>query len=97
MPQTNLTNARKESTDRHTRDPKQVEWLHSFYQIFRDLSELVKQHFPNGIPWNPKGEPAQVVAKALASPAASPAPVAGSGAPPPPAPAPAGGDRKSVV
>ncbi|KAH8172652.1 adenylyl cyclase-associated protein [Sarocladium implicatum] len=70
------------------KDQKQIDWLQAFYQIFRDLSDLTKQHFSNGIPWNPKGEPAQVVAKSLASsPSGSAAPTPGSGAPPPPPPA----------
>lgn len=73
------------------KDPKQVEWLHSFYQIFRDLSEFVKQHYANGIPWNPKGEPAQAVAKTLVAAAPASAAASGSAPPPPPAPAPTGG------
>lgn len=74
------------------RDQKQIDWLQAFYQIFRDLSDLTKQHFSNGIPWNPKGDPAQVVAKSLASsPSASAAPTPGAGGPPPPAPAPPAG------
>ncbi|KAH7313151.1 adenylyl cyclase-associated protein-like protein [Rhexocercosporidium sp. MPI-PUGE-AT-0058] len=36
-------------------DPKQVEWIQSYYQIFKDLAEYIKQTFPQGIPWNPKG------------------------------------------
>ena len=75
-------------------DPQQVEWIHSYYQIFRDLAEYVKQYFPQGIPWNPKGRPALEVSKALrgAPPAAAlpapPAPTAGGGPPPPPPPPP---------
>ncbi|KAH8894033.1 hypothetical protein GQ53DRAFT_744803 [Thozetella sp. PMI_491] len=73
------------------KDPQQVEWIQSYYQIFRDLTEYVKQHFPQGIPWNPKGQPAQEVAKAIkAGGAAAPPPPApsGAGAPPPPPPPP---------
>ncbi|KAI4865105.1 adenylate cyclase associated N terminal-domain-containing protein [Hypoxylon rubiginosum] len=68
--------------------PDQVEWVQAFYQVFRDLAEYVKQYFPNGIPWNPKGQPAAEVAKNLES-ATSPA--AAAAAPPPPPPPPAGG------
>lgn len=69
------------------RDAKQVEWIQSFYQIFKQLRDYVKQYFANGIPWNPKGQPAAAVVKALDS-----APAAGgAAAPPPPPPPPAGG------
>ncbi|KAK6948405.1 hypothetical protein Daesc_010171 [Daldinia eschscholtzii] len=68
------------------KDADQVEWVQSFYQVFRDLADYVKQYFPNGIPWNPSGLPAADVAKALDS-----APTADFGAPPPPPPLAAGG------
>ena len=72
------------------RDPAQVEWIQSFYQLFRDLTEYVKQYYPNGIPWNPKGQPAGEVAKAVSASVngapAPPPPGAASGAPPPPPP-----------
>lgn len=75
------------------RDPDQVEWIQSFYQIFRDLTEYVKQYFPNGIPWNPQGQSAADIAKAIStSGAAAPPPpappAAAGGAPPPPPPGP---------
>lgn len=65
----------------YPRDAQQTEWVQAFYQVFRDLTDYVKEHFPNGIPWNPKGQPAQEVAKSLSA----------SSAPPPPPPPPAGG------
>lgn len=66
-----------------------MQWIQSFYQIFRDLTEYLKQYFPNGIPWNPKGESAADVLKTIsASGAAAPPPPP---PPPPPAPAPATG------
>ncbi|KAI0470162.1 adenylate cyclase associated N terminal-domain-containing protein [Xylaria cf. heliscus] len=65
------------------KNPEQVQWIQSFYQIFRDLTEYVKQYFPNGIPWNPKGESAAQVAKTISS--------SGAAAPPPPPPPAAGG------
>ncbi|KAK1594470.1 adenylate cyclase associated N terminal-domain-containing protein [Colletotrichum navitas] len=58
----------KEQKDK---DVQQTEWVQAFYQVFRDLTDYVKQHFPNGIPWNPKGEPAQEVAKSLSASAAA--------------------------
>ncbi|KAI8954066.1 adenylate cyclase associated N terminal-domain-containing protein [Xylaria longipes] len=79
------------------KNPEQVQWIQSFYQIFRDLTEYVKQYFPNGIPWNPKGESAAQVAKTISSSSSSgaaapppPAPPAAGGAPPPPPPPPPG-------
>lgn len=78
------------------KDPRMVEWIQSYYQIFRDLTDYVKNYFPNGVPWNPKGRPAQEVAKSISSspspssvaPASAPAP--SGGAPPPPPPPPPG-------
>ncbi|KAI1348190.1 adenylate cyclase associated N terminal-domain-containing protein [Xylaria sp. FL0043] len=78
------------------KNPEQIEWIQSFYQIFRDLTEYVKQYFPNGIPWNPQGQSAADVAKTIsASGAAAPSPpplppasAAAGGAPPPPPPGP---------
>ncbi|KAK4448107.1 putative adenylyl cyclase [Podospora aff. communis PSN243] len=70
-------------------DPKMIEWIQSYYQIFRDLTDYVKNYFPNGVPWNPKGRPAQEVVKSLsAAPSAPPAPSAGGPPPPPPPPGP---------
>lgn len=75
-----------------------MQWIQSFYQIFRDLTEYVKRYFPNGIPWNPQGESAADVAKTISASGAAPppppppppppAPSATGGAPPPPPPPP---------
>lgn len=75
------------------RDAQQTEWVNAFYQVFRDLADYVKQNFASGIPWNPKGQPAQEVAKSLSASAASaaappPPPPAGGLPPPPPPPGP---------
>lgn len=78
-------------TNQTVRDPKQTEWVQSFYQVFKDLADYVKQYFPNGIPWNPNGQPAQEVLKSLSSdsaPSPAPAPPAGGAPPPPPPPGP---------
>ncbi|KAI0896970.1 adenylate cyclase associated N terminal-domain-containing protein [Annulohypoxylon nitens] len=77
-------------------DPDQVEWIQSFYQVFKDLIEYVKQYCPSGIPWNPKGQSASDVSKTLASgpststttPSPPPPPAAGGAPPPPPPPGP---------
>lgn len=70
-----------------------MEWVQSFYQLFRDLADYVKQYSPTGVPWNPNGQPAQEVVKSLSSgaPASTRAPApspAAGGAPPPPPPPP---------
>ncbi|KAI9639930.1 suppressor of rasval19 [Ciborinia camelliae] len=76
------------------KDPKQVEWIQSFYQVFKDLSEYVKDNFPNGIPWNPKGLDLEAASKDVDQKASSPpaphpnAPTGGAAPPPPPPPPP---------
>ena len=70
------------------RDPKQVSWIQSYYKIFKDLAEYVKDTFPNGIPWNPKGLPLEDALKAADAKTAGP-PKAAGGPPPPPPPPPA--------
>ena len=74
------------------RDPKQIEWLQAFYEIFRELTDYVKHFYAAGITWNPNGESAQEVAKSLTS-GTSPPPAlvpgaAGAAPPPPPPPGP---------
>jgi len=76
------------------KDPKQVEWVQAYYQIFKDLIEYVQQNFSQGLPWNPKGLDAMEAAKIVESqegPPAAPHPKAApssGGAPPPPPPPP---------
>ncbi|KAI5922600.1 adenylyl cyclase-associated protein [Camillea tinctor] len=77
------------------KDPDQVEWIQAFYQVFRDLADYVKQYFPQGIPWNIKGESAAEVARkisvsssSIATPPSPPAPAGGAPPPPPPPPGP---------
>lgn len=75
----------------HLRDPKHVEWIQSFYAVFKDLSELLKQHLSGGLPWNPKGGSVQEAAKTIAPSKVAPpgpAPSAGGAPPPPPPPGP---------
>ncbi|KAL2173872.1 adenylate cyclase associated N terminal-domain-containing protein [Thermothelomyces heterothallicus CBS 202.75] len=81
-------------TANKNKDEQQIEWVKAFYQVFRDLTDYVKNYFPNGIPWNPKGVPAAEAAKAVNSAPPAPAAPAASGAsaaapsPPPPPPPP---------
>ncbi|KAJ2892574.1 adenylate cyclase-associated protein [Zalerion maritima] len=80
----------KSAKESGNEDHKQ--WVQTFYSIFRELQEYVKRYFSTGIPWNPKGKPADEVAKELASPAKGapappgPPPPPGAGGPPPPPP-----------
>lgn len=67
--------------------------MQAFYQVFRDLTEYVKQYFPSGVVWNAKGKPAKEVmaevdGKPKEAPAAPPAPAPSAGGPPPPPPPP---------
>jgi adenylyl cyclase-associated protein len=85
-----------------SRDPKQVQWIQSYYQIFKDLSEYVKNTFPHGLTWNPNGvspkEAMKTVSSRESSPSQAPAPSPSSsqassataGGPPPPPPPPPG-------
>lgn len=68
------------------KDADQVAWIQSFFQIFKDLTEYVKQYYPNGVTWNPQGQPAAEVAKSVPAVGAATAAAA-----PPPPPPPAGG------
>ena len=70
-----------------------MEFVQTFYQVFRHLAEYVKQYFPNGIIWNSNGKPAKEVMAEVASrqqqhPSGPAAPAAGGPPPPPPPPPP---------
>lgn len=81
----------KVAADCGYRSPEQVEWINAFYAVFRDLAEYVKQTFPNGIPWNPKGVSASEAARTTSTSdptTAAPPPGAAGGLPPPPPPPP---------
>ncbi|KAF4628488.1 hypothetical protein G7Y89_g9660 [Cudoniella acicularis] len=70
------------------KEPKYVEWVQSYYQIFRDLMEYVKNTYSQGIPWNPKGVSIEEAIKSIqqSSPSPAAAQPKGAGAPPPPPP-----------
>lgn len=75
-------------------DPQHTEWVKTFYQIFKDLSEYTKEYFNSGIVWNPNGKSYKEVIQTLGSgsatsaPPAPPAPAGGAPPPPPPPPGP---------
>ncbi|KFY66808.1 hypothetical protein V496_01912 [Pseudogymnoascus sp. VKM F-4515 (FW-2607)] len=86
------------------KDPQQVQWIQSYYQIFKDLSAYVKETFPHGLTWNANGvspkeamktvssrepTPSQA-AESSPSKSPSPAPSGAAGGPPPPPPPPPG-------
>lgn len=71
-----------------------MEWVQSYYQVFRDLTEYVKLSFPHGILWNSNGvspaEASKLVEDAQSPPSSSkPARISGGPPPPPPPPGPA--------
>ncbi|PBP17157.1 adenylyl cyclase-associated protein [Diplocarpon rosae] len=72
--------------------PKQVEWIQSYYNVFKELTEYVKQTFPIGIQWNIDGVPAEQAMKLVesnqSSPPPQPQPATGGAPPPPPPPGP---------
>lgn len=77
------------------RDPKQVEWIQTYYSIFKKLEEYVQNTFPTGIPWAVRGvsiEEARKQVEQVESVHAAPHPQAvgavGAGGPPPPPPPP---------
>ncbi|EPB89149.1 suppressor of rasval19 [Mucor circinelloides] len=80
------------------KEPKHVAWCQSFLAFLEDLAVYVKENFPTGLPWNPKGDkpdafigksPSNAGASASsAAPPAPPAPSAGGPPPPPPPPPP---------
>ncbi|KFY22982.1 hypothetical protein V493_06169 [Pseudogymnoascus sp. VKM F-4281 (FW-2241)] len=78
------------------KDPKQVQWIQSYYQIFKDLSEYVKNTFPHGLTWNANGVSPKEAMKIVNSPSSSPSTTtttsagAGGSPPPPPPPPPPG-------
>jgi len=75
------------------KDPKQVEWVQSYYQVFKDLKKYVQQTYPQGIPWNPKGVSAEDAIKLVEQtqpvpPRPHPQASIAAGVPPPPPPPP---------
>ncbi len=78
------------------RDRKHVEWIQSFYQIFKSLVRYVKEHHAAGLIWNKDGRDPREVMQELhpgQSSTNAPAPSssnggAAGGAPPPPPPPP---------
>ncbi|CAG8958475.1 hypothetical protein HYFRA_00009789 [Hymenoscyphus fraxineus] len=66
-------------------DPKQVEWIQAYYQIFKILKEYIVETFPHGVPWNPKGQPLEEVVKGFEQPSKGAPPPPPPGPPPPPA------------
>jgi adenylyl cyclase-associated protein len=70
------------------RDPRQVEWVNSYYLVFKELVDYVKDTFPMGIPWNPRGVSAEEAMKSEVLPPPQPLKSAASPSPPPPPPPP---------
>lgn len=70
------------------RDRAHVDWVQSFYQIFKSLAAYVKQHHPGGLYWNKDGLDAREVMQQVqqGSPNSETAAPTSNGAPPPPPP-----------
>ncbi|KAL0097853.1 adenylate cyclase associated N terminal-domain-containing protein [Phycomyces blakesleeanus] len=77
------------------KDPKHVEWSQAFLTVLDNLGRFVKENYPTGLPWNPKGENLETymsqnnTSTASAPAPTTPAPAAGGPPPPPPPPPPA--------
>lgn len=74
------------------KNPKHIEWLQAYYAIFTELSQFLKNNYPNGVVWNANGvslKEALESSQPAAAPPAPPAPSAGGPPPPPPPPGPA--------
>jgi adenylyl cyclase-associated protein len=63
-----------------------VEWVQSFYGIFKSLLEYTKQYFANGVTWNPAGKPADEAAKSMGANKSAGAPKTANTSPPVPPP-----------
>lgn len=71
-----------------------IEWLQAYYAIFAELSQFIKDTYPQGVVWNAKGVSLKEAIqssepKTSSSPPAPPAPSTGGPPPPPPPPGPA--------
>ncbi|KAI4193208.1 MAG: hypothetical protein LQ346_003987 [Caloplaca aetnensis] len=74
------------------KDQTHVQWVQTFYRIFRSLTDYVKQHYPSGLTWNPNGiDPLQATEEVNnpdQSSTRSPPPQSSARGPPPPPPLP---------
>lgn len=66
------------------KDPKQVEWIRSFYKVITSLEEYTKKHYHMGLTWNAKGVDAKEALAAIDSSSGFRSDVS----PPPPPPLP---------
>lgn len=73
------------------RDQTHVQWVQTFYRIFKSLTAYVKQHYASGLTWNPEGiDPLQAIEEVNSAPQQQQpsGPASGGGPPPPPPPPP---------
>ncbi|KAL9595485.1 MAG: hypothetical protein Q9219_006414 [cf. Caloplaca sp. 3 TL-2023] len=74
------------------KDQTHVQWVQTFYRIFKSLTGYVKQHYPSGLTWNPNGvEPLEAAEEVnnddhLSTKSPPPQPSAVGAPPPPPLP-----------
>ena len=69
-------------------EPKHVEWVKLFLNIFEELKTYVKEYHSTGPSWNKNGKPLADIIAERASATSVPALAIGGGAPPPPPPPP---------
>ncbi|KAL8631388.1 hypothetical protein Q9189_002898 [Teloschistes chrysophthalmus] len=73
------------------KDQTHIQWVQTFYRIFKSLTAYVKQHYASGLTWNPQGiDPLQAIEEVNSPPQQQPpsGPTSGGGPPPPPPPPP---------
>ncbi|KAI4257699.1 MAG: hypothetical protein LQ352_001539 [Teloschistes flavicans] len=73
------------------KDQTHVQWVQTFYRIFKSLTAYVKQHYASGLTWNPEGiDPLQAIEEVNSAPQQQQpsGPASGGGPPPPPPPPP---------
>ncbi|KAK8188016.1 adenylate cyclase associated N terminal-domain-containing protein [Phyllosticta capitalensis] len=84
----------KEYKEKYGRDRSQVEWVQSFYKLFKSLIAYIKEHHARGVNFNPTGIDAAEALRQIKSdgtngvPPPPPAPGAAAGGVPPPPPPP---------
>ncbi|KAI9695941.1 MAG: hypothetical protein M1820_008353 [Bogoriella megaspora] len=73
------------------KDQAQVDWVQSYYKIWKSLVSFIKANYSGGLTWNRDGiDPAQALKNTKSEPTvngtSAPPPPGGAGAPPPPPP-----------
>ncbi|MCJ1232148.1 hypothetical protein MMC14_000097 [Varicellaria rhodocarpa] len=72
------------------KDHAHVEWVNSFYHIFKTLIIYIKQHYPTGVTWNNQDgiDPLEALRQVQSGHSPTTSPTTSTPAPPPPPPLP---------